>query len=80
VCGGCIPVTRADMAKYPFLPQARQLISALEFDYETVANIPRTRERAKQRISASFDFKAHFSQPLTHDPQTEIASFALALA
>jgi DNA primase large subunit len=68
------------MAKYPFLPQARQLISALEFDYETVANIPRVRERAKQRISASFDFKTHFSKPLIHDPQTEIASFALALA
>lgn len=80
MCGGCIPVTIADMAKYPFLPQARQLISALEFDYETVANIPRIRERAKQRISTSFDFKAHFSKPLIHDPQTEIASFALALA
>ena len=31
-------------------------------------------------MSASFDFKAHFSRPLTHDPQTEITSFALALA
>ena len=68
------------MAKYPFLPQARQLISAFEFDFETVANTALTRERAKQRISASFDFKAHFSQPLIHDPQTEIASYALALA
>jgi DNA primase large subunit len=80
LCGDCIPVNIADLAKYPFLPQARQLISPLEFDYETIASIPFTRERAKQRIYASFDFKAHFSQPLTHDPQTEIASFALALA
>jgi DNA primase large subunit len=68
------------MAKYPFLPQARNLISPLEFDYETVAKIPLTRERAKQRISASFSFKDYFSKPLTYDPQTEIASYALALA
>jgi DNA primase large subunit len=32
-----------------------------------------------QRILASFDFKAHFSKPLFSDPQTEIASFALAI-
>jgi len=70
----------ADIAKYPFLPEARERIGSLEFDFETVASIPRIRERAKQRVAASFDFKAHFSQPLTHDPQTEIASFALALA
>jgi len=80
VWGDRIPVTIADIAKYPFLPQARQLISAFEFDFKTIANIPSIRERAKQRVSASFDFKAHFSRPLTHDPQTEIASFALALA
>jgi len=62
------------------LPQARRLIGELEFDFETVVEIPLIRERAKQRIMSSFDFKARFSQPLTHDPQTEIASFALALA
>ncbi len=43
-------------------------------------SIPLIRERAKQRILSSFDFRARFSQPLTHDPQSEIASFALALA
>jgi DNA primase large subunit len=80
VCGGPIPVTIADVAKYPFLPQSKQIIGPLEFDFETVVNIPRIRERAKQRILASFDFKAHFAKPLIHDPQTEIASFALALA
>ena len=78
--GGHIPIGVAEIAKYPFLPQARQLISAFGFDFETIANIPSIRERAKQRVSGSFDFKAHFSRPLTHDPQTEITSFALALA
>ncbi len=73
-------ITAADIAKYPFLPQARQLISGFGFDFETIVNIPRVRERAMQRVSASFDFKAHFSKPLTHDPQTEVASYALALA
>jgi DNA primase large subunit len=66
------------MAKYPFLPQARKLVGAL--DYEAVTTMPLIRERAKNRISASFDFEAHFSKPLEHDPNTEIASFALALA
>lgn len=31
-------------------------------------------------MSSSFDFRARFSPPLIYDPQTEIASFALALA
>ena len=78
--GGLIPVTTEEMAKYPFLPQARQRISDLGFDFETIINIPFIRERAKQRVSASFDFKARFSRPLETNPQTEIASFALALA
>ncbi|HEX9261576.1 MAG TPA: hypothetical protein VF893_03525, partial [Candidatus Bathyarchaeia archaeon] len=79
-CSGHISITAADLAKYPFLPQARKLIGALEFDFQTVLGIPLIRERAKQRIMSSFDFRARFSQPLAHDPQTEIASFALALA
>jgi DNA primase large subunit len=75
-----LSITAADIAKYPFLPQARQLISGFGFDFETIVSIPRIRERAMQRIMASFEFKAHFSKPLTHDPETEIASYALALA
>ncbi len=73
-------ITASDIAKYPFLPQAKQLISGFGFDFETIVRIPLIRERARQRITASFDFKAHFSKPLTHDPQTEVASYALALA
>jgi DNA primase large subunit len=80
MCGVSIPITVAEMAKYPFLPQAKQLISGLEFDFEAVINIPRVRERAKQRISASYEFKSHFAQPISRDPQTEVASYALALA
>jgi len=68
------------MAKYPFLPQARQLISGLEFDFKTAMSIPVVRERAKQRVLASFDFEAHFSKPLMSDPATEVAVYALALA
>jgi DNA primase large subunit len=44
-----------------------------------MAHIPYVRERAKQRILASFEFKAHFSKPLISNPETEIASYALAL-
>jgi DNA primase large subunit len=77
--GGQISVTSGDYAKYPFLPQARQLIGPLEFDIGTFADIPYVRDRAKQRIAASFDFKARFSKPDVSNPLTEIASFALAL-
>ena len=73
-------ITAADIVKYPFLPQARQLISEYGFDFETIVNIPRIRERAKQRVAASFEFKAHFSKPLAHDPLAEVASYALAIA
>ena len=75
-----MPITTADMAKYPFLPQAIKLISGLEFDFKTAMSIPLVRERAKQRILASFDFEANFSKPLVSDPPTEVASYALALA
>lgn len=78
--GAHISITIADLAKYPFLPQAKLLIGPLEFDFESAINVLLIRERAKQRILSSFDFRARFSQPLTHDPQSEIASFALALA
>ena len=79
MCGGQISVTSGDYAKYPFLPKARQLIGPLEFDIGTFADIPYVRDRAKQRIAASFDFKARFSEPDISNPETEIASFALAL-
>jgi DNA primase large subunit len=66
------------MVKYPFLPQAKRHIGGLELNYEALANLPRTRERARQRISASFDLATRFSQKSSLDSQTEIASFALA--
>jgi DNA primase large subunit len=66
------------MVKYPFLPQAKRHIGGLELNYEVLANLPRTRERARQRISASFDLATRFSQKPSLDSQTEIASFALA--
>ncbi len=68
------------MVKYPFLPQARKRIGPLELDFKTLADSLPIRERARQRVSASFDFKAHFSKPVSADPETEIASFALATA
>ena len=43
-------------------------------------SIPLVRERAKQRVLASFDFEAHLNKPLMSDPATEVAAYALALA
>ncbi len=65
------------MAKYPFLPQARIHIARSELDYKTLVELPRVRERAKQRITASFDSSYLSSQPM--DDETEIASFPLAI-
>ncbi len=65
------------MAKYPFLPQARDHIAKSELDYRTLVELPRVRERAKQRIKASFD-PSQLSTQLMND-ETEIASFPLAI-
>ena len=67
--------------KYPFLPQARRQIIDSELDYSTLAESPRVRERAKQRVKLSFEPSPHFSlkDSRDRDIDTEIASFALAV-
>ena len=76
--GDNIPITKSDMAKYPFLPQARNHIAKSELDYKTLVELPHVRERAKQRIVASFDISSYLSSEPTDD-ETEIASFPLAI-
>jgi len=67
------------MVKYPFLPQAKQHIAPLELNIKDLAELPRVRNRAKERIKASFDLASHFSVEPSNDFETEIASFPLAV-
>ncbi len=77
--GGHISITFSDLAKYPFLPQARKYIANLDLDFKAIANLPRIRERAKQRVSAVFKLASAISQEPSKLYETEIASYALAL-
>jgi DNA primase large subunit len=79
VIGGPIPIATADMAKYPFLPQARMHISQYELNYEALVESPLVRARAKQRVQSSFDLALRLSIEPSQDADTEIASFALAI-
>lgn len=77
--GGHISITLSDLTKYPFLPQARKYIANLELDFEAIANLPKIRERAKQRVSATFELASAISQEQSKNYETEIASYALAI-
>ena len=66
------------MAKYPFLPQVRAHIAKPELDYKSLAELPGVRDRAKQRIIASFDIATYLCSAQKED-ETEIASFPLAI-
>ncbi len=77
--GIIISVTLADMVKYPFLPQARKHISETELDFETLAEWTEVRNRAKQRISASYSLEKNLSFEANKDFEVEIASYPLAI-
>jgi DNA primase large subunit len=79
VAGGSIPIAVADMAKYPFLPQARQHIAPIGLDYQTLVGFPHIRNRAKQRVYASFELASRLSTKRSKDSETEIISFPLAI-
>lgn len=68
----------SDKAKYPFLPQVRTHVAKSELDYKTLVELPGVRDRAKQRIIASFDIATYLSSD-PKDDETEIASFPLAI-
>jgi hypothetical protein len=73
-----ISIGTAEMAKYPFLPQARRHISQYEIDYEILVGMSEVRARAKKRVQASFDLAIALSSEHRQDDTVEIASFPLA--
>lgn len=67
------------MVKYPFLPHAKKHISELGLSIEEIASLPKIRDRAKQRISATFSLATALSQKPSKQFETEIASYPLAI-
>jgi len=61
------------VAKYPFLPKAKKYVAFL--DVETLAENPVIRDRAKQKILASFELASHFSLEPSKRWEIEVASF-----
>lgn len=77
--GGNILSTKADMVKYPFLPQTKEYIAGLEIGLADVVENPSVRDRAKERIFATFDLVAHYSEEPKKKFDIEIVSFPVAV-
>lgn len=74
-----ISITVSEMVKYPFLPQVREYIAKTDLDFKTIVDLPPIRERAKQRISASFSLEMKHSVQPSLQTEVEIASYPLAI-
>jgi DNA primase large subunit len=67
------------MAKYPFLPQTKEYIAGLQINLAELGELPRIKNRAKERVSATFDLVAHYSREPNKQFEIEIASFPVAV-
>ena len=74
--GDNIPLGKSDLGRFPFLPQARQIIGALDIDFVELGSLKNIVDRAKQRIKASFALSA--DKP-SEKVDIEIASFPVAM-
>jgi DNA primase large subunit len=78
--GDNIPIGTADLVKYPILPQVREHIANQRLDYKELIETPSIRERAKERITTSFDNSVEPPKKnKTPKEEVEIASFPLAI-
>lgn len=66
------------MAKYPFLPQSKQHIAELGIDVKDLVELEGVVNRAKERIIATFELIAYYSQEPSKHLEVEIASFPVA--
>jgi DNA primase large subunit len=67
------------LAKYPFLPQARERISQVELDFDLIVDLPQLRKLAKERVIASFDPAIGFSLDRIRDRDAEVTSYPIAI-
>jgi len=73
-----ISIATADMIKYPFIAQAREFIAKKELEFKDIVDAPAVRERAKQRITASFPNQNTQITP-SKNTEIEIASYPTAI-
>ncbi|MCW3998106.1 MAG: hypothetical protein NWF10_06005 [Candidatus Bathyarchaeota archaeon] len=74
-----MPVTVADLVKYPFLPKARKYLARLDIDFKELAFFPKIREMAKGRVLSSISFGPRTAPQISKDFENEIVTYALAL-
>lgn len=67
------------MKKYPFLPQVREYIANAGLDLTTILELKPIRERAKQRITASFSLERRYSTHPDKHSEIELASYPVAI-
>lgn len=67
------------MAKYPFLPQAKDHIAKLGIDFADIVVNPAIRKRAKERVLATFDLVEHYREAPGMDVEVEVVSFPVAV-
>jgi len=67
------------MAKYPFLPQVKQHIAELGIDIAELGSLEIVVERAKERITVTYEFAAYYYQQPSKKLEVEIASFPVAI-
>ena len=74
--GDSIPLGASDLAKYPFLPQAKEYIVELDVDFADLGSVKEVVDRAKQRIKSSFELRP--DKPNKKN-DVEITSFPVAI-
>lgn len=67
------------MGKYPFLSQAKQYVAGLDINIAELGSLPAVRDRAKERVTSTFELSAYFSQVLSKKYEVEITSFPVAI-
>ncbi len=72
-------LTVHDLAKYPFLPQAKQHIAELGIDIAELGSLEAVVERAKERIATTYELVAYYNQQPIKKPEVEITSFPVAI-
>jgi len=67
------------LAKYPFLPQAKQHIAELDVSVEELGSLKSVVDRASERIAATYAFEEYYHQEPSKKLEVEIASFPVAV-
>jgi DNA primase large subunit len=74
-----MPITVADLVKYPFLPKAKKYLSRLDLNLKELVSLPKIRQLAKQRVLSSISLNHKDPLKLSKNYENEISTYTLAL-